>query len=320
MAAAGHSGAAPAALAALSTFLDGSSIDTLRRPLGLTHSAAVRLTDRLAEDGLVRREPGVDGRSVSIRLTDEGAAVAERIRRDRQAALAAVLDPLSAGRTRGTDRPAGEAARRGDGRPGRRRPRLPALRRRGLRSRRRALPGDTSCRPRRAQPPPAQPERADAAHPRSFAARTTNGGERRWRRGTRARAGTVRSPRATARCGSARRRLRGAVLVPVALRGGRRHQPGGADRRGACGLLVHGPVRRARPRGPRRRERGDRRHRPHRQGRRRLWDNASSCARARECRESPPRSSQIADAAKKGCPVSKALAAVDSIELDAQLA
>ena len=36
-AAAAHSGAAPAALAALSTFLDGSSIDALRRPLGLAH-------------------------------------------------------------------------------------------------------------------------------------------------------------------------------------------------------------------------------------------------------------------------------------------
>ena len=91
-----HTGAAPAALAALSTFLDGSSIDTLRRPLGLTHSAAVRLADRLAEDGLVRREPGADGRTVSIRLTDEGAAVAEGIRAERAAALAAVLDPLSA--------------------------------------------------------------------------------------------------------------------------------------------------------------------------------------------------------------------------------
>jgi DNA-binding MarR family transcriptional regulator len=96
IAAASHSGAAPAALAALSTFLDGSSIDTLRRPLGLTHSAAVRLTDRLAADGLVRREPGVDGRSVSIRLTAHGAAAAERIRRERQAALGAVLESLSA--------------------------------------------------------------------------------------------------------------------------------------------------------------------------------------------------------------------------------
>jgi MarR family transcriptional regulator, negative regulator of the multidrug operon emrRAB len=94
-AAAAHSGAAPAALAALSTFLDGSSIDTLRRPLGLSHSAAVRLADRLAAAGLVRREAGVDARSVSIRLTREGAGVAQRIRTERGAALAAVLEPLS---------------------------------------------------------------------------------------------------------------------------------------------------------------------------------------------------------------------------------
>ena len=95
-AAAAHTGAAPAALAALSTFLDGSSIDALRRPLGLTHSAVVRLADRLAGAGLVRREPGSDARSVSIRLTDQGAAVAEAIRRERGAALAEVLSPLSA--------------------------------------------------------------------------------------------------------------------------------------------------------------------------------------------------------------------------------
>ncbi|HEX2415073.1 MAG TPA: MarR family transcriptional regulator [Thermoleophilaceae bacterium] len=93
--AASHSGAAPAALAALSTYLDGSSIDTLRRPLGLSHSAAVRLADRLVAAGLVRREPGVDARSVSIRLTAEGTVVAEAIRRERGAALAELLAPLS---------------------------------------------------------------------------------------------------------------------------------------------------------------------------------------------------------------------------------
>lgn len=94
--AAARAGAAPAALMALWTFLDGSSIDELRRPLGLTHSAAVRLADRLGADGLVRREPGTDGRSVSIRLTETGAAAAERIRVARAAALEAVLQPLSA--------------------------------------------------------------------------------------------------------------------------------------------------------------------------------------------------------------------------------
>jgi DNA-binding MarR family transcriptional regulator len=94
--AAAHGGAAPAALVALATFLDGSSLDVMRRPLGLSHSAAVRLADRLARAGLVRREPGADGRSVSIRLTEEGAALVAEIRQAREAALEALLAPLSA--------------------------------------------------------------------------------------------------------------------------------------------------------------------------------------------------------------------------------
>ena len=93
--AAGHGGAAPAALSALATYLDGSSIDALRRALGLTHSAAVRLADRLSEAGLVKRAPGADGRSVSIRLTDGGSVVAARIQTAREAALREVLAPLS---------------------------------------------------------------------------------------------------------------------------------------------------------------------------------------------------------------------------------
>ena len=93
--AAGHRGAAPAALAALATFLDGSSIDVLRRPLGLTHSAAVRLTDRLADAGLLTREAGEDGRSVSVRLTPGGRAAAERILSARERALEQVLAPLA---------------------------------------------------------------------------------------------------------------------------------------------------------------------------------------------------------------------------------
>jgi MarR family transcriptional repressor of emrRAB len=95
--AAAHGGAAPAALVALATFLDGSSLDVMRRPLGLSHSAAVRLADRLGRAGLVRREPGADGRSVSIRLTPKGAALVTEIRAAREAALEEVLTPLSAG-------------------------------------------------------------------------------------------------------------------------------------------------------------------------------------------------------------------------------
>jgi MarR family transcriptional regulator, negative regulator of the multidrug operon emrRAB len=94
--AAAHGGSAPAALVALSSFLDGASIDTLRKPLGLSHSAAVRLVDRLAGDGLVSREPGEDARSVAVFLTAAGKRAADQARRGRMRALSDVLAPLSA--------------------------------------------------------------------------------------------------------------------------------------------------------------------------------------------------------------------------------
>jgi MarR family transcriptional regulator, negative regulator of the multidrug operon emrRAB len=95
-AAAAHGGSAPAALTALDTFLEGSSIDTMRRPLGLTHSAAVRLVDRLAGAGLVRRAAGEDGRSVAVFLTPAGRRAAAQVQDGRTRALAHVLAPLTA--------------------------------------------------------------------------------------------------------------------------------------------------------------------------------------------------------------------------------
>jgi MarR family transcriptional repressor of emrRAB len=94
--AAAHGGSAPAALAALDTFLDGSSIDALRKPLGLTHSAAVRLVDRLAVAGFVRRGAGEDGRSVGVFLTPAGRRSAAQVQHSRMHALAEVLAPLDA--------------------------------------------------------------------------------------------------------------------------------------------------------------------------------------------------------------------------------
>src|SRR5262249_57478847 len=79
MAAAGgrpESGAA--ALCALLHFLDRPSVDRLRQVLGLTSSGTVRLVDKLAETGYVGREPGTDGRSVSIVLTEQGRRAAQR--------------------------------------------------------------------------------------------------------------------------------------------------------------------------------------------------------------------------------------------------
>ncbi len=90
---AGPSGSA--ALVALDGLANGGSIDALRRILGLTHSGAVRLVDRLAAAGLAERRVGVDGRSVSLRLTPEGRRTARRILARREAALEQVLAHLS---------------------------------------------------------------------------------------------------------------------------------------------------------------------------------------------------------------------------------
>jgi DNA-binding MarR family transcriptional regulator len=83
--------------AALITLLErgGLSIEWLRRIVGLSHSAAVRLVDRLAGDGLVHRHPGADRRSVSIRLTAHGRRAAQRLRREREEALVNLLAALA---------------------------------------------------------------------------------------------------------------------------------------------------------------------------------------------------------------------------------
>ena len=93
--AAGRSESAAAALSALLHFLDRPSIDRLRQVLGLTSSGTVRLIDRLAESGYVRRESGVDGRSTSIVLTEAGRRAAARVSRARADVLERSLSVLS---------------------------------------------------------------------------------------------------------------------------------------------------------------------------------------------------------------------------------
>ncbi|HTX13529.1 MAG TPA: MarR family transcriptional regulator [Solirubrobacteraceae bacterium] len=82
--------------AALITLLerDALTIEWLRRIIGLSHSATVRLVDRLADDGLALRRAGPDDRSVSILLTAHGRRTAERLRRGREATLGSLLAPL----------------------------------------------------------------------------------------------------------------------------------------------------------------------------------------------------------------------------------
>jgi DNA-binding MarR family transcriptional regulator len=90
-----HGASVPAALTALHGFTGGQSIDALRRVVGLTHSGAVRLVDRLAAAGLVERRVGADGRAVALQLTPEGRRAARRVLARREAAIGTVLAPLS---------------------------------------------------------------------------------------------------------------------------------------------------------------------------------------------------------------------------------
>jgi DNA-binding MarR family transcriptional regulator len=93
---AGRSDSAAAALSALLHFLDRPTVDRLRQVLGLTSSGTVRLVDRLAESGYVRREAGADGRSTSIVLTEHGERAAGRVSAARADVLGRSLAVLSA--------------------------------------------------------------------------------------------------------------------------------------------------------------------------------------------------------------------------------
>jgi DNA-binding MarR family transcriptional regulator len=93
--AAGLSETAATALSAMHHFLDRPSIDTLRRVLGLTSSGTVRLVDRLVEVGYLTREPGVDGRSRALLLTEAGRQAADRVSAARAAVLSDALARLS---------------------------------------------------------------------------------------------------------------------------------------------------------------------------------------------------------------------------------
>ena len=90
-----HGASVPAALTALHGLTGGQSIDALRRVVGLTHSGAVRLVDRLAAAGLVERRVGADGRAVALQLTPEGRRAARRVLARREAAIETALAPLT---------------------------------------------------------------------------------------------------------------------------------------------------------------------------------------------------------------------------------
>jgi DNA-binding MarR family transcriptional regulator len=84
-----------AALLTLASF-PGPSIEGLRRTLGLTHSATVRLVDGLAAAGQVERRPAADGRAVALRLTPAGKRAAAGLAQARRHPLTETLANLHA--------------------------------------------------------------------------------------------------------------------------------------------------------------------------------------------------------------------------------
>ena len=96
----GLGGSAPSALVALSTYLEDQPLDVIARTFDITPSAVVRLVDRLAAEGLVRRGPGPDGRRVSVRLTAAGHRQAKAILARRERVLGDVLGTLTAAEQR----------------------------------------------------------------------------------------------------------------------------------------------------------------------------------------------------------------------------
>lgn len=66
---------------------DSFTVGWLGEVLGLTHSAAVRIVDRLESDGRIRRTPQTNRRFVGLVLTPAGVELADEILNTRQEVL-----------------------------------------------------------------------------------------------------------------------------------------------------------------------------------------------------------------------------------------
>lgn len=96
----------PDALVTLAHY-PGQSVGDIARTLGLTHSGAVRLADRLEAAGLVGRASTGPGRTVALRLTESGRAAALRVLARRQAAVEQLVRRLEPGEAAALDHVAG---------------------------------------------------------------------------------------------------------------------------------------------------------------------------------------------------------------------
>jgi DNA-binding MarR family transcriptional regulator len=87
-------GSAPAALVHLHAH-PGESVEALRRVLGISQPAAVRVVDGLVLTGRLERRPGPDGRTLALHLTEAGERAARGILERRAASLHELLAVLS---------------------------------------------------------------------------------------------------------------------------------------------------------------------------------------------------------------------------------
>src|SRR5262245_14684710 len=92
-AAIGHTGATAAALVTIAQF-PGRTVEELRRAVGVSHPAAVRVVDRLAAEGLVKRRPGGRGPAIALTATAAGRRKARQILDIRQRILADALPAM----------------------------------------------------------------------------------------------------------------------------------------------------------------------------------------------------------------------------------
>jgi MarR family transcriptional regulator, negative regulator of the multidrug operon emrRAB len=89
----GSGGSGPAALVHLRAY-PGESIEALRRVLGISQPATVRIADRLARAGLLERRPGADRRTLALHLTAAGEAAASTVLAERTRSLRTLLETL----------------------------------------------------------------------------------------------------------------------------------------------------------------------------------------------------------------------------------
>jgi len=100
-----HPNQTSSATAALNVigFYEGCSNGALGRALGLSHTATVRLVDKLELAGLVHSETGTDKRSVALRLTDLGRDRARSVIRERCLRLGDFIGALTPAQRRQLD-------------------------------------------------------------------------------------------------------------------------------------------------------------------------------------------------------------------------